>query len=256
MTNIDNLKNKNIIEIKNFTKYYGKICAVKDLNLKVKKGSIFGFIGPNSAGKTTTIRTMLDYIVPDKGNITIFGLDSKKFSKKIKLKTGYVPSENYLYPYLTGYKHLKLTAEFYKLKKNIFLENINKYSNYFAIDLNKKVKELSHGNKRKLFLINALLHNPQLLILDEPSNGLGPVLQKRLHILLKKLSEKGITIFLSSHNLNEVENLCSDIAIIKDGQLIYSLNIKKFLKQTNNNLEKIFEKYFKKEIGDFDINDI
>lgn len=229
-----------VIELKNLTKYYGKHLGIEDVNLTIEQGEIFGFVGPNGAGKSTTIRLILNLIFKTSGEAKLFGLDTEKDSKEIKKKIGYVPSEVNYYEFMKVEDILKLTL---KLCKCGDKQSIGELCSYFELDKKRVVKELSFGNKKKLAVIQALIRNPELLILDEPTNGLDPLMQNRLFDLLIKLKNEGKTIFLSSHNLNEVERYCDRVAIIKKGKVILVdkvsniiTNSKKHIRvKTNNN---------------------
>ncbi|MGX4599726.1 ABC transporter ATP-binding protein [Faecalimicrobium sp. JNUCC 81] len=214
----------NIIETKNLTKSYGKNRGIQNINISVKEGEIFGFIGPNGAGKSTTIKTLLNFIYPSSGNASIFNMDIVKDSDKIKEYIGYVPSEVRYYDDIKVKDMIEYSQSFYP---NINKKDTDKICNELELDMNKKMRELSLGNKKKVSIAQALIHNPKLLILDEPTNGLDPLMQKRLFNLLMKEKEKGNTVFLSSHNLVEVQNLCDRVAVIKDGYIVDILEIEK-----------------------------
>ena len=202
------------IEIKNLKKYFGKVKAVNGISLAVEKGEIFGFLGPNGAGKTTTIRCMMDFIRPTEGKIGILGFDARKDSVELKKNIGYLSSDIYLYDKWTGQEHLDFAAS---LKgKSPRLDSLIK-----RLDFNPKtkVKTLSTGNKQKLNIILALLGNPEILILDEPTRGLDPLLQNEIYAILQDFQKEGKTIFLSSHNLPEVERICGRVGIIRQGKI-------------------------------------
>jgi len=219
----------NIIEIKNLTKTYGKSRGIDNVNLSVKEGEIYGFIGPNGAGKSTTIKTILNLIFPTKGEAKIFGLDCVKDTTKIKENIGYVPSEVRYYDDMTVKEILDYAISF---KKNVDHEYVEKLISTFEVELQKKIFQLSLGNKKKVSIIQALLHKPKLLILDEPTNGLDPLVQQKLFNELLELKNLGSTIFLSSHNLSEVEAFCDRVAIIKEGKILEVKNIADFSKKT------------------------
>ena len=203
------------IEIKNLKKYFGKVKAVDGISLAVEKGEIFGFLGPNGAGKTTTIRCMMDFIRPTEGKINILGFDARKDSVELKKNIGYLSSDIYLYDKWTGQEHLDFAAS---LKgKSPRLDSLIK-----RLDFNPKtkVKTLSTGNKQKLNIILALLGNPEILILDEPTRGLDPLLQNEIYAILQEFQKEGKTVFLSSHNLPEVERICGRVGIIRQGKIV------------------------------------
>lgn len=215
----------NVIEIKNLTKTYGKSRGIYGVTLSVKQGEIYGFIGPNGAGKSTTIKLLLNLIFPNSGEAKIFGLDCVKDTTKIKEDLGYVPSEVRYYDDVKVGEIINYAKTF---KKNIDEEYVDHLIKTFDVDLNKKIFELSLGNKKKVALIQAFIHKPKLLILDEPTNGLDPLVQQKLFTELVTLKNSGSTIFLSSHNLTEVEEFCDRVAIIKEGKIIEVKNIEEF----------------------------
>lgn len=203
-----------VIKIENLVKTFGKTKAVDGISFNVEKGEIFGFLGPNGAGKTTTIRCMMDFLRADSGYVKIFDLDSRINSVKLKQYVGYLTGDVRLYNNWTGLDHIR------------FLENMRDQESYAKnlveiLDFNphKKFKQLSSGNKQKLGLILALMFNPGLLILDEPTVGLDPLLQNKVYDLLLKMRQKGTTIFISSHNLAEVDKICDRVAIIRSGKV-------------------------------------
>lgn len=214
----------NIIETKNLTKNYGKNRGIQDVNISVKEGEIFGFIGPNGAGKSTTIKTLLNFIYPTSGSSKILGMDIVEDSSKIKEYIGYVPSEVRYYDDVKVKDIIKYSKSFYS---KIDQEYVDKICNELELDMNKKMGELSLGNKKKVSIAQALIHSPKLLILDEPTNGLDPLMQNKLFNILLKEKEKGNTVFLSSHNLTEVQNLCDRACVIKYGKIIDIIEIEK-----------------------------
>lgn len=215
----------NIIEIKNLTKSYGKNRGISDVNLTVNKGEIFGFIGPNGAGKSTTIKLLLNLIFPTSGEAKILGLDCITETERIKESIGYVPSEVRYYDNMTVKELLDYAKSF---RRDVDNEYVAELCKTFDVELTKGMSELSLGNKKKVAIVQALLHKPQLLILDEPTNGLDPLIQQKLFNTLLKVKEAGTTIFLSSHNLTEVEEFCDRVAIIKEGKIIEVRNIADF----------------------------
>lgn len=214
----------NVIEIKNLTKVYGKNRGIQDINISVKEGEIYGFIGPNGAGKSTTIKTLLNFIYPTSGEALIFGMDSVKESEKIKEYIGYVPSEVRYYDDVKVKDIIKYAQSFYPKSNKEYVDRI---CNELELDMNKKMGELSLGNKKKVAIAQSLINNPKLLILDEPTNGLDPLMQKKLFNILIEEKEKGNTIFLSSHNLVEVQNLCDRVCVIKEGKIVDIIEIEK-----------------------------
>lgn len=214
----------NAIEIKNLTKVYGKNRGIQDINISVKEGEIYGFIGPNGAGKSTTIKTLLNFIYPTSGEALIFGMDSVKESEKIKEYVGYVPSEVRYYDDVKVKDIIKYAQSSYPKSKKEYVDRI---CNELELDMNKKMGELSLGNKKKVAIAQSLINNPKLLILDEPTNGLDPLMQKKLFNILIEEKEKGNTVFLSSHNLVEVQNLCDRVCVIKEGKIVDIIEIEK-----------------------------
>lgn len=205
------------IEIKNLTKSYGKARGIIDMNLSVEEGEFFGFIGPNGAGKSTTIRTLLGMIQVTSGEGKVLGYDIKKESTKLLSEIGYLPSEAVFYSGMKVKDVLKLSADLHK--KDCKAESA-RLCERLQLDVNRKVEELSFGNRKKVAIVCALQHEPRLLILDEPTSGLDPLMQKEFFDILKERNEKGTTIFLSSHILSEVQNHCKRAAIIREGCLI------------------------------------
>ena len=223
-----------VIETINLTKNYGKNRGIIDVNLKVKEREIFGFIGPNGAGKSTFIRTLLNFIYPTAGGGYVLEKDIVADSKAIKESIGYVPSEVKYY----GGSYVKDILEYAKsFKKDANDKQMKHLVDLLDIDLNKKMNELSLGNKKKIAMAQALLGNPKLLILDEPTSGLDPLMQKILFDILVEIKEKGHTVFLSSHNLIEVGNLCDRVAIIKEGKIIDTMDLKSKLSEFGRIIE-------------------
>jgi len=204
----------NVIEVENLKKYFGKTKAVDGISFEVKKGEIFGFLGPNGAGKTTAIRCMMDFIKPTSGSIKILDRDAQKDSVFLKEKIGYLSGTVRLYDRWTGKEHIDFIKEL-NGKNNIANDLIKRLD----FDANVRAKSLSSGNKQKLGIIMALLCNPEVLILDEPTMALDPIMQHEVYHIIKEQSEKGTTIFMSSHNLAEVQKICHRIGIIKNGKM-------------------------------------
>ncbi|MBI9011117.1 MAG: ABC transporter ATP-binding protein [Clostridiales bacterium] len=211
-----------IIEIKNLTKYYGKQKGIEEVSFKVEEGEIFGFIGPNGAGKSTTIRTLLSLIYPTSGEATIFGKDIVEFGHEIKEEIGYLPSEVFYYDNMKVIDILKYSASFYKKDCS---KRMYELAKIMDLDLNKKVDDLSYGNKKKVGIVQGLLHEPKLLILDEPTSGLDPLMQQIFFDLIIEENKKGTTVLFSSHILTEVQKLCNRVGIIKDGSIVRVDNI-------------------------------
>jgi ABC-2 type transport system ATP-binding protein len=247
----------NAIEIKNLTKYYGKARGIVDVSFNVKEGEIFGFIGPNGAGKSTTIRTLLELIHPTSGEALIFGKDCIKDSTQIMMEVGYLPSEVFYYDDMKVIDLLNYSASFYKKDCS---KRIKELAEIMDLDLNRKIDELSYGNKKKVGIVQALLHEPKLLILDEPTGGLDPLMQQKFFELLRQENKKGVTIFLSSHVLSEVQKICDRVAIIKEGKIIKvekmsNINEDNYKRFKIDVKEKIEDEYFNIEgVSDLKIN--
>jgi len=207
----------NAIETYRLTKYYGRSRGIEDVTFNVEEGEIFGFIGPNGAGKSTTIRTLLSLIYPSSGTAKIFGMDCFKDSSEIAKRVGYLPSEVFYYDGMKVKDLLNYAASFYKKDCK---KRIHELSERMNLDLNKKIDDLSFGNKKKVGIVQGLLHSPDLIILDEPTSGLDPLMQQTFFSILEEEKKRGATIFMSSHILSEVQRLCSRVAIIKDGKII------------------------------------
>lgn len=205
------------IKTNNLTKYYGKARGITSLNLSVEKGEFFGFIGPNGAGKSTTVRTLLGLISPTSGNAEIFGKDIINEKEAILQNVGYLPSEALFYQGMKVKDVLKLSADM--RKKNCKAE-AELLCERLQLDLSRKVDELSFGNRKKVAIVCALQHKPELLVLDEPTGGLDPLMQKEFFDILRERNREGDTIFLSSHVLSEVQRNCTRAAIIRDGRII------------------------------------
>jgi ABC-2 type transport system ATP-binding protein len=203
------------INVKNLKKYYGETKAVDDISFTVEKGEILGFLGPNGAGKTTTIRCLMDFIRPDSGTIEINGLDSHSDATDIKKSVGFLPGEVNLYENWTGLDHLRLVRDMRKQDTRA-----RELIRTFEYDPTKKISQLSSGNKQKIGLILAMMNEPDLLILDEPTNALDPFLQHAVYEIIRNEAAQGRTIFMSSHNLSEVERICNRICIIRNGKIM------------------------------------
>lgn len=214
------------IKTQKITKYYtGEILGIKDLNFEILEGEIFGFIGPNGAGKSTTIRLLLDLIRPTSGSAEIFDLDVNKKSVEIKKEIGYLPGEVFLPEDMTGKACLDYYASFKKKIDEPYLKSLIKR---LDLNLGRKIREYSKGNKQKLAIILALMHKPKLLILDEPTSGLDPLNQQTFYELIMETKKWGTTTFFSTHLLAEAEKICDRVGIIKAGKLLKIENIDEF----------------------------
>ena len=205
------------IQLSNLTKYYGKSRGILNLNLDVKEGEFFGFIGPNGAGKSTTIRTLLGLITPSSGQAKIFDETIRKRNPQIRSHIGYLPSEAVFYRGMKVKDLLKLSADLHH--KNCSAER-EILCRRLQLDVNRKVDELSFGNRKKVAIVSALQHQPKLLILDEPTSGLDPLMQREFFHIIRERNEQGATVFLSSHVLSEIQRNCTRAAIIREGRII------------------------------------
>ena len=223
----------NIIETKMLTKYYGKARGIIDINMTVKAGEFYGFVGPNGAGKSTTIRTLLGFINPSRGEASVLGLDCSKDRNQILRRIGYMPSESRFYEQLRVEETIELSA---KLHNQDCRQEAERLCGRFSIDKKKKIEELSLGNRKKVSIVCAMQHKPELLILDEATSGLDPLMQKEFFLLLHELQKEGTTILLSSHFLPEIQNNCSRVGIVKEGRLIAENNIEFFSQKAIKNI--------------------
>jgi ABC-2 type transport system ATP-binding protein len=205
------------IETKGLTKYYCKDRGIIDLNLKINEGEIFGFIGPNGSGKTTTIRLFLSLLFPTSGSGKIFNYDIAKEGPKIKQIVGFIPTEVNYYENMTVKELIEYSARFYRISLD---HRFDQLVDALDLDLSRKIDDLSMGNKKKVAVVQSLIHQPRLLILDEPTSGLDPLIQNHLFDILNEQNEQGTTIFFSSHVLSDVEKFCHRVAFIKEGRII------------------------------------
>jgi ABC-2 type transport system ATP-binding protein len=206
-----------IIQTHDLTKSYGPDRGIMNVSMTVDQAEIFGFLGPNGAGKTTAIRVLLDLIRPTSGHADVFGLETRANSVEIRKRTGYLPGEMSLYENLTG---MELLQYFAALRPQVDWALVDQMADRLSCDLTRRIGALSQGNKRKVGMIQAFMHRPELLILDEPTAGLDPLIQHEFLDLISEASKSGQTIFLSSHNLTEVERVCHRVGMIRSGRLI------------------------------------
>lgn len=199
------------------SKHFGELAAVDEVTLQVEKGEIFGFLGPNGAGKSTLIRVLLDQLRATGGNAQVLGLDTHKNSLEIRRRTGYLPGDLALYPKLTGRQTINYFAG---LRGGVEMAYVNELAERLNADLSRKVREYSTGNRQKIGLIQAFMHKPEILILDEPNAGLDPLIQQTFHEMLREVRDSGRTVFLSSHTLSEVERVADRVGIIRHGRLV------------------------------------
>jgi len=231
-----------VIDITDLTKHYGKARGIEHINLEIGKGEIFGFIGPNGAGKSTTIRILMNLIFPTSGSARIMGMDVIRQTKEIKERVGYIPSEANAYSYMQAGEFLDYCSRFYRRKEKN--GRIHALAGMFDLDLQRKISDLSAGNRKKVSIVQALIHRPELLIMDEPTTGLDPLIQSVFFELLRSENREGMTIFFSSHVLAEIQMFCKRVAIIKDGRIIQLEDIdtlrKRQLKKVSLELGKPF----------------
>jgi ABC-2 type transport system ATP-binding protein len=222
-----------VIEVNHLTKYYGKARGIIDVSFEVEEGEIFGFIGPNGAGKSTTIRLFLSLIYPTSGDAQIFGKDCIKYGPEIRQEIGYLPSEVFYYEGMKVLDLLKYSASFYQKDCS---KRMYQLADLMELDLKRRIDDLSYGNKKKVGIVQGLLHSPKLIILDEPTAGLDPLMQQNFFNLIREENQRGATVFFSSHILGEVQRLCNRVAIIKEGRVIKLQDIKTLQK---DNYKKI-----------------
>lgn len=228
-----------VITLNKLTKYYGKTPGIMDVSFTVEEGEIFGFIGPNGAGKSTTIRTLLSLIYPTGGSAEIFGLDIIKDRVEILQNVGYLPSEVFYYDNMRVRDLLRYSASFYKKTRSpeSCEKRIRELCGLLDLDVNRKIEDLSYGNRKKVGIVQGMLHSPGLLILDEPTGGLDPLIQARFFDLIRQERDKGATVLFSSHILSEVQNLCDRVAIIREGRLV---RVDKISAMRENTYKKVF----------------
>jgi ABC-2 type transport system ATP-binding protein len=219
------------------TKDYGQGRGLFGLDLEVQRGEILGFLGPNGAGKSTTMRLLLDLIKPTSGSATLLGLDSRVDSLEIRRRVGFLPGELALYPRLSGAAMLDYLAE---LRGGVDRRVRDSLAERFDADLDRRIRELSTGNRQKLGLIQAFMHEPELLILDEPIAGLDPLVQQSFHALLREVAAQGRTVFLWSHALSEVERVADRVAILRRGRLVVVDSLERFREIAVRRLEVEF----------------
>lgn len=222
------------LKLSKLTKNYGKVRGIENLDLTVNKGEIFGFLGPNGAGKSTTIRTIMNFQFPTSGSAEIFGLDSVKDSEKVKTHVGYLSGELAVYEELTGKQFLGYLGSF---NPGFKWSSVEKLAKQFQAELNRKLKTLSKGNRQKIGIIQAFMHEPDLLILDEPTSGLDPLMQEEFFKLLEENKKAGRSVFFSSHNIAEVQRVADRAAFIRDGRLISIEDVSKLRGMDVNRLK-------------------
>lgn len=229
-----------MIIIKNLSKSYGNKQVLKSVDLKISDGDIYAFVGSNGAGKTTTIKCMLGILPFDSGDVLYDGTSIKEEPLKIKQNIAYIPDNPDIYEHLTGYEYLSFIADMYETDAKTKNDNIKKYAKLLEIDtkLNDRIGSYSHGMRQKIVIIAALIHNPKVIIMDEPFVGLDPLSTHTLKEIMKELTKDGKIIFFSTHVLDVAEKLCNKIAIIKNGKILTEGTMKEVTK--NSSLEDIF----------------
>lgn len=230
---------KNAVELNGLSKQFGHMTALKDVSLTVRKGEVFGFLGPNGAGKTTTIRAMLNLIRPTEGSISLLDMDSRRDYVKLHHKIGYLAGDMNMFNNLRAEQYIGYMANLYGQVES---GRIALLVRDLQADLKPKIKNLSRGNKQKIGLIVALMHNPDLLILDEPTTGLDPLMQEVFYKLLEEHTKNGGTTFMSSHNLSEVQRVCDRVAFIRGGELIEVSTVRKLRSSSLQQFEVSFDK--------------
>jgi ABC-2 type transport system ATP-binding protein len=222
-----------VIEVSHLTKYYGKSRGIVDVSFRQEEGEIFGFIGPNGAGKSTTIRLLLSLIHPSGGSAKVFGKDVTTHGPEIRRDIGYLPSEVFYYEGMKVIDLLKYSASFYGKDCT---QRMRDLSEYMELEMNRRISDLSYGNKKKVGIVQGLLHSPELLFLDEPTAGLDPLMQRKFFDLIRKENARGVTVFFSSHILGEVQRLCNRVGIIREGKIVEISDIRTLQK---NNYKKV-----------------
>ena len=218
------------IEASGLTKYYGDAPGIIDLDLDVQVGEVFGFLGPNGAGKSTTIRTLLNFLFPTDGSGEVLGLDIVKCSMEIRRRTGYLPGDLALYDAMTAREYLIYFANLRKVDAKADMEQL---AERFDLDLDRKIKDYSTGNRQKVGVVNAFMHKPELYILDEPTAGLDPLMQQEFNELIREVKRDGATVFLSSHILPEVDRIADRVGIVRKSRLIAVDTLESFKAQAH-----------------------
>jgi ABC-2 type transport system ATP-binding protein len=236
-----------VIKVNNLTKYYGKARGIIDVSFHVDEGEIFGFIGPNGAGKSTTIRLLLSLIYPTSGSGTIFGKDCIKHGPELRQDIGYLPSEVFYYERMKVIDLLRYSASFYEQDCT---QRMHELAELMELEMHRRIEDLSYGNKKKVGIVQGLLHQPKLLFLDEPTAGLDPLMQRKFFQLIREENRRGVTVFFSSHILGEVQRMCNRVGIIKEGELIEIEDIRTL---QQNNYKKVWVAADGLEAAHFDL---
>ena len=226
------------IVIEGLSKFYGERLGIRDIDLAVPEGSLYGFLGPNGAGKTTTIRTLLGLLRPSRGSAQIFGRDCWRQSPKIKADLGYVPGDLRLYPWMTGKSALAVVGKFRGRDLRVRGADLAKR---FDLEMEVRVRNMSRGMRQKLGLLLALAHEPKLLILDEPTTALDPLMQQWFYGILRNMAQEGATVFFSSHTLSEVEDLCDHVAVVRQGRLVTAAPLEDLKKRAQREVVLVWQ---------------
>ena len=234
-----------MIKLKGITKQYGDFRAVDNLNLTVAEGEIFGFLGPNGAGKTTTIKMIAGVLEPSAGSVTIGGFDMLKQPEAAKQKIGFIPDRPYLYEKLTGMEFMQFTADLYNVPADLYRQKARKNLEMFSLAdwSDELIESYSHGMKQRLIMSAALLHDPEIIIVDEPMVGLDPAAIIMVKELFQNLARNGVSVFMSTHTLAVAEDVCDRVGIIHRGHLIASgttADLQREANVTDTDLEKVF----------------
>ena len=232
------------IETIGLTKYYGQVRGVEDVELRVRPGKVFGFLGPNGAGKTTTIRLLLGLMHPTQGSSRVLGMDADRHSLEVRKRCGVVSGEPAFYDSLTGIQHVGLIQSFHG---DASAGRIQELAERFDLDMSRSVRAYSRGMKQKLAIIQAVAHDPELLILDEPTAGLDPLVQHEFYTMLTEERDRGKTVFLSSHILSEVERVCDEVGIVRDGRLVAVLDVEDLQRHRVRRMEVFLRREAKAE---------
>lgn len=222
------MANTNAIVCEALTKDYGRKRALDRLDLQVRAGEIFGYLGSNGAGKTTTIRCLLDLIRPNEGRATVLGLDSHTHNMEVRRRTGYLPGDLRLYPHLTARQLLGCLG---RLRGGVPVQRVEELARRLECDLGQRCGAMSHGQRQKVGVIQALMHDPEVLILDEPTATLDPLMQRNVHDLIRESRDRGATVFVSSHDLPEVAHLCDRAGILRHGRLVAVQDVSELAQQ-------------------------
>ncbi|MDM8516791.1 ABC transporter ATP-binding protein, partial [Desulfobacterales bacterium HSG16] len=235
---------KKMIELRQITKKYAEYPALNELNLMIPKGELFGFIGPNGAGKTTTIKIIGGILAPTSGSVHVDGVSVQEFPEKAKSKMGYIPDRPYLYEKLTGMEFLRFTSQLYGVEDSLFQKKARQQLEMFSLEKwpDELIESYSHGMKQRLIMASAFLHDPKIIIVDEPTVGLDPRGVKMIKDLFKTMTEQGVTIFMSTHTLKVAEDICDRIGVINRGKLIATGTVEELMHMadTRGDLEEVF----------------